>query len=42
MNYELKKDDLNLFERGENFSEYLDVNKLTLNAYRNGINCFLN
>ena len=41
MNYELKKDDLNLFERGENFIEYLDVNKLTLNAYRNGINCFL-
>lgn len=41
MNYELKKDDLNLFEKGENFIEYLDVNKLTLNAYRNGINSFL-
>lgn len=40
MRNELEKLDLNLHEKGENFIDYLDVNSITLNAYKNGINKF--
>lgn len=42
MKNELKAIELNLLERRNDFIEYLDVNDLTLNAYKIGITSFLN
>ena len=41
MKNELENVDLNLYEKGESFIDYLDVNSITLTSYKNGISKFL-